>query len=396
MAFYNPYQKPGDDPMANMYRWMSDETRPDEHYSDPDNASPSILVPEMVSGDTDSTFGEMGIKADQDLNTGSLAERIRKYEEVMVELGAQFPERYSIKDLIINPNNFPEGKVVLKFVDRNRGEGKVIVENYKQMMRYLYWDSHLHELVEIIDPTEDSLKVNYERWKDKVVEYYRGTMDHELDHRDEVQFQGLTDTLRVEKFVESPLTDYNTTFRIVADAAGNIVYIQLQYAQIQKKQARDEDWKPVSPGEDLMEEARKRLHDSRSPIYIPEVGFHSNRAQGGDTIILRAKYADPDTYNSLDQEQKKVLEAHDIDPDMNGGVIDEAAKLAKEIAHRLRYVYPFIGVDLALGSDGELYFYEANPGPDLNRRAIGASDGETSAGLQKEMIRKVIDAIHAN
>jgi len=167
----------------------------------------------------------------------------------------------------------------------------------------------------------------------------------------EVQFiHDYVESSVFQQRIETP-SDYNTSLRVLATSAGDVLASSLKYnkpTQVQKKEMGVMD---------------KYLADPKSPYFLKSKSIVSNSAVGGDRIILDGKPTSA-------KHDKKLLKMHGIDPG-NPTVPFEVANAATKIAHNCeRRLGVISGMDFIQNAeDGDWYFLEANHNPALNTYA---------------------------
>ena len=194
----------------------------------------------------------------------------------------------------------------------------------------------------------------------------------------------------VEEYIEQP-TKYNTSFRIVADAYGNIHYGLLLF------KTREKTMKKLYQAGNPFDSALRRggasydfLMHPQSPLYIPSPDIISNHFGGGEKIRLRGEKIG----NAL---HRSILQAHGIDPD-NPQIPRPLAEAAKKIGRAARYDYPFVGVDFVQrkgkGSRPRYYFLEANIGAAVSPYNLDFSESmNNNSDMHIEMMRRVINSM---
>lgn len=194
----------------------------------------------------------------------------------------------------------------------------------------------------------------------------------------------------VEEYIQQP-TEYNTSYRIVADAYGNIHYGLFLFKK--RKNTIQKNYSDVG----VLESALRRggnsfdlLMHPKSPLYIPSPDIISNHLGGSEKIRLRGeKVANP--------LHRRILKAHGIDPD-DPQIPRALVEAAKKIGQKARYDYPFVGIDFLLqrGKKGKprYYFLEANAGAAVSAFNLDFSEAFNDASdMHVEMMRRVVSCV---
>ncbi len=393
---------------------------PDRYFAQTRSSMGLNVVHRVQDGKAESTFGEFGFHSDVLNAYGSerLGEHHRDLCIAIKELGVQMPKTYDLQKLILNPGLFPQKPIILKNVNANGGYGKVVVKSYEEMMRYLIWDSlgqtltsytdpRHPELLELVAKKRESIISAMSKWdgvtmgdhmwlNQKTMKIYRDEVERGgLKPKEALDSTTIREVTRVEEYIEGPADRFNTTLRVVVDVLGDVHYGQIHATKYQEFEDTETEWKTVSWGSDNSAEMSKRLHDPRSPLYIPRRKFLSNRIQGGEVTIIESMYINPEeTDNFQNLNYQSVLTAHGIDL-KEPRVPELVREVVKKVAHRLRYMYPILGIDFMQHVDGTWYFLEANSGPSLNPKAMGVADDYDIDQLTTETVIRLVNKINA-
>ena len=115
----------------------------------------------------------------------------------------------------------------------------------------------------------------------------------------------------IQSYVDTP-TEYNTSLRVLISSSGDVLCSSLKYAKTVYSTKEENK-------SSLFEEL---LADPSSPFFMNNERVVSNTVAGGDSILLGKNY--------YTNEERRILEAHDINPD-NPQVPEEVIETATKI-----------------------------------------------------------------
>ena len=202
---------------------------------------------------------------------------------------------------------------------------------------------------------------------------------------------GFFESYNYKEFIETP-SDYKTSFRIVADAFGNVRYGFLLRSASKEgeeplQQPDTSDYDPLEEVQYAGSDANMLLTHPDSPFYITPTKIVSNYAQGGEKIFLNGQ----PVVNAIDRQ---VLIEHGIDPD-NPQIPYTLSQLASKIGRACRGDYPFVGADFMQtnAAASNYYFLEANINPVIWAEGLGL-DPQTHSleDCSLEMTNRVLAA----
>ena len=282
--------------------------------------------------------------------------------------GLEMPPKHPLQDILTGEN-----PIIAKALYANRGELKYLLETLEQKAKFIAWlvangRGAIHE------PDREKAKQDILSLLSNVK---AGTLT-ENDYKD-----ARTDQWAFENKIETP-SDYDTSYRVVADGYGNIQYAQLHRSGEVKETGTiltTSDHVPIFEDSIWGDDFSTLLTHPRSPLFLESKQFMSNVAQGGKRILLDGKKIN-------DQEDRKVLEAHGINPDTPHAPQD-VLEGASRVGVANRDSYPYTGIDFIPGNDNKNYFLEANSRPKLNPEAIGLSENSTNAQRTLKMMERI-------
>lgn len=311
---------------------------------------------------------EIGISHDSELNAHE------RDKEVARKVGIEMPRSFTPEETIDVDN-----PIVVKLPNAARGEDKYLLETSDQKIRFIAWALLHHQLGELNDQKDTDAVI--QRILKKV---------SESNFKDSfIQERGWLDSWLFEEYINSP-GDYNTSFRVVADAFGNIHYSQVARSDAQKNveqmpvpRLRYQPLEQISiPGSAFS----SLLTHPDSPFYIMPKKFVSNVARGGKPLLLNGQPV-------ADQTDRKILEDIGIDSD-RPELPKELASISAAIGREYRRHFPHIGIDYMLRGDNRKFvLLEVNKGPNLRPEALGLPADAGPEKCELELMQRVIDKI---
>lgn len=188
------------------------------------------------------------------------------------------------------------------------------------------------------------------------------------------------DAFYFQEFVETP-SDRYTTVRVMVTATGHILASSLHYSHTQKGQEATlrQDSTRWNPG--LGGDLTGFLTLPNSPVYLDSKAVFSNRAMGGDGIVLNPNGSS----KAANAEEQGILEAHNFDP-RSPKLPDELARLSSLIAQQYgKRKGLVVGIDWIQGEDGKWRYLETNVQPGVKTYIdanMGGQGGETEASVE--------------
>jgi hypothetical protein len=226
-----------------------------------------------------------------------------------------------------------ETPLVAKQINQHGGEGIYLLEEKSQKIRFVSWllslgrAKSLSELENLMQRVES------------------GDLNPLINGSVEKKWY-------FENYVETP-SDYHTSFRVLVDCFGKAHYGSLiRSAEKKKKDNPNNNLKlknkelekfivVMTAGGTRVDEF---LINPDSPLYLDAKSIVSNTAMGGKSLLLTGERV-------IDPEDRKVLLAHNIDPD-NPLTPEELLIASQIIGIESRGDYPYVGVDFVLSADG--------------------------------------------
>lgn len=298
----------------------------------------------------------------------------KRDKEISRRVGIDMPHSFTPQEVLSSPNS-----IVAKLPDIDRGEFKYLLENPDQKVKFIAW-ALLDQNLGLLDEQKD-VNVIVERILNKVSKgVFRDTFIEKGNWFKYWVF---------EEFIETP-GEYNTSFRVVADALGNFHYAQVNRSAEKKlsqlmpiPKFQNSPLVEVSkPGTDLA----IMLSHPDSPFYISPKKFVSNIARGAKPILLNGIPVE-------NQTDREVLEDIGIDPDKPEAP-KELVRISIEIAKEYRKHYPHVGIDYMQRADNKKFvLLEVNKGPHLIPAAMGLPANTKPEQCNLELIRRMISQI---
>lgn len=390
-------------------------------FIDPANTAPYVIGNGFMHRDAYATWGEFGLSAEaglNDLGTHGYAEYFSRMQELITSYGIPTPHTYSLRELVLSPEEFPAVPVVVKDLRSDRGMGKCIVRSSEQLLNFLVWHKLKHFLIHAKSPDErgfleevfevkqqiisnltkwDGVTHGRDPWFDRSTrqKYSEDTVIAGLTAAEAMSSEIERDFIIVEEQVIGPIDGFATSIRVVANALGEIEYSQLHInAMSTTNNPLPDDfvWEEtkIYEGEDDPQVQARLFHPS-SPLHIPKTLFVSNRSQGAAVAVLQSKHVNPRIVSPDTDALAEILSAHRISPDTRElpEFVEEASK---QIGFDFKFFFPFVGIDFIVDQAGNWFILEVNSGPDLNPRAMGADyqdPGESHARLVRSLIERV-------
>ncbi|GEM_PF-5249761 len=290
-----------------------------------------------------------------------------------------------------------EKPIVAKHRSSNRGDGKYLLTSYEEKMRFLVWalngQSYFWVEGDTTDAKLEAAKKLCQR-RERSLEVLAGITDEaKVSPR---FFKGVEENVEIvsqdyqfQEYVKSP-SGKNASYRVVVDAKGEIHYIALITSEFEREQYDMRNWGDHPWGaldRDLFGTLTTSifLTHPNSPMHIPMYRIVSNRAQGGNAILLSSNSIDRPKYSEV---ERTLLEAHGLNPD-KPQLPDEVLELSRRIAFEFRSRYPYGGLDYIQNPKGEFLFLEHNARPDMNPLALGLDAKMDPNEVTLEMMKRV-------
>lgn len=297
---------------------------------------------------------------------------------IVSETGAIMPHSYATPLEIMSTDK----PVVAKRSVDQQGIGKYLLESEEQKARFLTWAllgaNTLSSIAENPHP-EEVMHSLVEKVK-------RRDFSDPRFARDQGLFPGYT----IEDYIQTP-SEYNSSYRVVADTNGRIHYGLLLHSSSKKGEElvkpNDMDVDPLEEVRNLGSYVKLLLNHPDSPLFIPPASVVSNYARGGKEIILNGQKVE-------DPVERQVALEHGIDPD-NPQIPDSLRELSAKIGKACRADYPYVGIDFLQSASDPLtyYFLEANISPGIDPEDIGLDPQKYSkADSALELMKRVVSS----
>ena len=305
--------------------------------------------------------------------------------------GAPMPKEFSWNEILTT--NIP---IFAKVMSSQIRDGKYLLKTYKEKMNFLVWamngqsyfwvegdtsNEKLKSAQELCQRRRNSLETLLEKKENSNIcpDFLRKSKEEIERVNRHYQFQ---------EYIKSP-TNKNSSYRVLVDAKGEVHYSTLITSELKINQYDMSNW-DENPW-DALDKDRHGFTTSiflkhpNSPIHIPMYQIVSNRAQGGNSILISSNSTGTVPYSD---DEKNILKAHrinSINPQLPCKVID----LSKKIAFSFRDGFPYGGADFIQNENGDFLFLEYTYGPDMNPTALGLDANLDSNKVTLEMMRRV-------
>jgi len=283
----------------------------------------------------------------------NLSHGFRKSESIAKLAGIEQPREFEHSEILTLHKPF-----VVKFPTADRGESVFLLDGRGSIAKFLvYANEHFNS----------SWDRNQSKEKIEAAKHAIESGQWDWEGFSEME---VSDFWIFQEYIETP-SDFYTSFRILADAYGNIHYGTLLRSLQPKgvKRVVDRDPNPI-------DHSFTYLHNPESMYCLDTPDIVSNAAQGGIGIHLNGMRIE-------DEANRNVAEAHDIDPD-NPRIPQQLKDKASKVGILMKRVFPFTGVDFIYDRDLKDFFLEANTGPTLFSEGLGVSKEEIRRKKGKE------------
>ena len=305
--------------------------------------------------------------------------------------GASMPKEFSWNETLTT--DIP---IVAKEMSSQRGDGKYLLKTYNEKMNFLVWamNGQSYFWVEGDTPNE-KLKSAQELCQRRrnfletlLEEKENDNICPDFLRKSKEEIERVNRHYQFQEYIKSP-TNKNSSYRVVVDAKGEVHYSALITSEFNINQYDMSNW-----GENPWDACDKNpyrfttsifLKHPNSPIHIPMYQIVSNRAQGGNAILLSSNSKHITQYS---EGERNVLEAHGINP-TNPQLPYEVINLSKKIAFNFRDGFPYGGADFIQNEKGDFLFLEYNYGPDMNPTALGLETDLDPNKVTLEMMKRV-------
>lgn len=294
------------------------------------------------------------------------------------------PRFVSKQQGIMLPKNIPvdeirsEKSVVIKHPHKDHGRGKFLLETDEQKVKYLTFAMLGNNAAEVLRLP------NKEQVVDQLLDEVRSGNIRSRYLNDPY----LLDYFERQEFIETP-GQYYSSFRIVADAWGNIQYGQVCKSKEPKSKKMPPELVDFNPNESLDEACRGGwelyllLQHPESPFFLDSRRFVSNISSKGERILL-------DGNPVRKRVNRQLLENLGIDPD-HPTVPSVLQESASELGRFCRPLWPFAGLDYMKRQENEAYYFlEANIAPQLAAEPLNMDGRSSQKARQLEMMQRVI------
>lgn len=331
---------------------------------------------------------EIGLYARSHYDFGNSINRKRNLEVATeADLLATMPEAYVTRDEVLNaPLPF-----VAKSTHVHRGEGKILIQSEEDRNKYIAVAFCQNIALPVVETINEVYGTKYDipEQKRALEQLLQKVRERNFDDT----FTDVSEKFVAERYIETP-SEYNTSFRLIVDAFGN-VHAGVLFRSGNKKiedVVDDSNRIPANrhfahhvmnnPNEDYL-----LLTHPQSPLYISSPKIISN-ASTDEEILLNSKQV-------TDPINREVLLAHGINPDIPQ-IPDEIKEMAKKVGIASRGDVPYVGVDImqeGTPPNVRYYFIEANQFPEMMASYFPELPSDTTYQDTKiAMLRRVIQA----
>ncbi|MBI3619847.1 hypothetical protein HY214_01740 [Candidatus Roizmanbacteria bacterium] len=340
---------------------------------------------EVVRGDFDERNPlEIGLGTDLP-NIGSERERNEKIAE---RAGLPMPERYALEKI-----TGLGGPVMAKFDRSHGGDHKYLLETTEQKIRFIAAFVHYPAILSHMTLTErgDLLETG------KALTFLLQTagmliQDGSIFTRQSEGLDILKNEVVFQEFIRTPSQRY-TTYRVLADAFGNVHYSALVCSQGRKAEARLVQ--PVRTSPLSLDEQSEILRDQASlldhlfthpknPFFLNSRSAKSYNGDSDDIILSGQKIES--------EEYRAILEAHGINPDQalpSAELLSAGSRLGRSF----RFRQPYGGFDIIQSEDGKLFFLEANDDPALIAEGLGMAEDSTRDEMRYAIVSRMLQSV---
>lgn len=306
---------------------------------------------------------DFGIDSNLSLTTNKLG-----IDEHMTNItGVSMPEKIPFGQILEK-----DAPIVAKTINEHGGDSIYLLETHEQKARFISWLLSAHNVKSVY------------QLNDLIKRVKKGDLTPASQESDERWY--------FQEYVENP-SDYNTSFRIMADGFGKVHYGVL---------IRSAEKKGIKKIKDVMEILGVRLNAQNfidtatlggidreillnspySPLYLGARSIVSNALKGGKIIPLNGSKVE-------DAEDRKILLVHGINPD-KPSIPEKLIRIASKIGTESRGDYPFVGVDLILRKDGNFNYLETNFGPIVAPELIGLPANTSASESHLKLLEKIL------
>jgi hypothetical protein len=209
------------------------------------------------------------------------------------------------------------------------------------------------------------------------------------------------ETTEFEEFIGSE-SDRNISYRVLADAAGEIHYCLLLHKRAKPLAPADSlAWDDDPTDMVLLNRARCRtplqlaliyLTHPRSPFKLDQpLDIVSNQATGGEPIIISSLLGATPSYSP---HQREILASQGFDPN-RPQLPKQILEQATAISRALRYEFPYGGIDFIRDSGGRFLFLEWNQLPGLCFEALGLPSDTDDIRATLSLLERVAERFSA-
>ncbi len=280
--------------------------------------------------------------------------------------GVAMPAQFSVDQLLST-----EAAVVAKHSYSSGGKNKFLLESSQQKAAFLAWSQLYPQL-----------------------RYGKAPSDEEIAQTiAQIEESGATSNPQtrfwnLEQFIHTP-GDFDSSFRIVVDAFGQIHYSSISKAAHPKRSQLLQMAKVDNPVQFFQRSAVPLawlLTQPDSPFFLGTYQIVSNVAQSGQRILLNGTA-------QTNSDNRKLLTDLQIDPD-HPTLPEPLIQPATIIGQQCRPFYPHVGVDF-IQSAGlrQYYFLEANGSPSLAAEPLGLADDSSQARRELRLIFQTLSSI---
>lgn len=286
------------------------------------------------------------------------------------QVGITTPSRFELPAVVNHP-----GAVVAKDTFQSQGAGKYLLETEEQKLRFIAWAALVDQDFAVIDPRN-----NADRAREIIDAILKGDIPKAL---------GISGW-DFEEYIDTP-SPYYTSYRVLADAHGEIHYAQLNRSAQRKGSKRLAKSRGVvtifeaDPRKSLAAQWGLSLEDllvhRRSPLFLNSLSIMSNIGQGGERILLDGQRID-------DSGTRKLLEQHGVNPD-KPRASDEILETSSKLGVLNKAVFPYVGVDEISNRELKNYLLEVNDGPVLNPEGLGLDRSATLEDCDDVILERI-------
>jgi len=281
--------------------------------------------------------------------------------------------------------------VIAKFVGIHGGLNKYLLESPEQKAKFLAaWLNYDF----ILQHTYISMQGNFRF--DRALTHEVGALTEKVssgtvfeEKQEDIPY--LDGGILFQEVIENPGNRY-TTFRVLADASGQVQYVALIISPHKKNERilkRDRRRKPMSVAtlnEEVLGTHIKLLDNlytqPQSPFYLGAKSITSYHDEKSEEYILEGQQFD-------DPELRQLIADHGMDPD-HATPSPHLVDIGSRLGRAFRGYSPYGGFDLMLDKKGNFIYIEGNEAPGIAPAAFDLPEDASDEMLQTAVIEKML------